>query len=135
MGGEMGRMRPTKVFERAGESRMTPPSPTLSRRFTRLGRFLAPYEMTNDALSKGFVSFYAGEQEYQADVKWYTLIEEADRQLLAGGAGGGPIGPHGPDIDDFTNPTPTSDVVSTISGAESVLPPLPIRTLIPSNYT
>ena len=25
MGGEMGRIRPTSVFERAGESRMTPP--------------------------------------------------------------------------------------------------------------
>ena len=37
-------MRPTKVFERAGESRMTPPSPTLSRGFTRLCRFLAPYD-------------------------------------------------------------------------------------------
>ena len=26
MGGEMGRIRPTRVFERAGESRMTPPA-------------------------------------------------------------------------------------------------------------
>ena len=26
MGCEMGRMRPTNVFERAGESRMTPPA-------------------------------------------------------------------------------------------------------------
>ena len=30
MGGEMGRMRPTKVFERAGESWMTPPASSIS---------------------------------------------------------------------------------------------------------
>ena len=30
MGGEMGRMRPTNVFERAGESRMTPPAMSIS---------------------------------------------------------------------------------------------------------
>ena len=30
MGGEMGRMRPTKVFERAGESGMTPPASSIS---------------------------------------------------------------------------------------------------------
>ena len=27
---EMGRIRPTKVFERAGESRMTPPASSIS---------------------------------------------------------------------------------------------------------
>ena len=31
MGGEMGRIRPTSVFERAGESRMTPPASSISR--------------------------------------------------------------------------------------------------------
>ena len=30
MGGEMGRIRPTSVFERAGESRMTPPASSIS---------------------------------------------------------------------------------------------------------
>ena len=30
MGGEMGRIRPTNVFERAGESRMTPPASSIS---------------------------------------------------------------------------------------------------------
>ena len=30
MGCEMGRMRPTNVFERAGESRMTPPASSIS---------------------------------------------------------------------------------------------------------
>ena len=30
MGGEIGRIRPTKVFERAGESRMTPPASSIS---------------------------------------------------------------------------------------------------------
>ena len=30
MGGEMGRMRPTNVFERPGESRMTPPASSIS---------------------------------------------------------------------------------------------------------
>ena len=30
MGGERGRMRPTRVFERAGESRITPPAPSIS---------------------------------------------------------------------------------------------------------
>ena len=30
MGCEMGRIRPTNVFERAGESRMTPPASSIS---------------------------------------------------------------------------------------------------------
>ena len=30
MGCEIGRIRPTKVFERAGESRMTPPASSIS---------------------------------------------------------------------------------------------------------
>ena len=30
MGGEMGRIRPTNVFERPGESRMTPPVTSMS---------------------------------------------------------------------------------------------------------
>ena len=36
--GEMGRIRPTRVFERAGESRMTPPALSISSQVRPTGR-------------------------------------------------------------------------------------------------
>ena len=42
--------------------------------------------------------FYAGESDYQSDVKWYELVDEADRELLAPPT---PHPPQPPDIDDF----------------------------------
>lgn len=36
----------------------------------------------NDAATTMAKRFYAGEAEYQTDVKWWELVEEADRELL-----------------------------------------------------
>ena len=118
---------PSPLFRLYQTFRRSSPKPKVAGAYAKL--LVVPDHERAGAMAR---SFYAGEQEYQTDEKWYALVEEADRQLLVGGAGGGTIGPHGPDIDDFTNPTPTSDVVPPVSGAESVPPPLPIRTLIPS---
>ncbi len=74
--------------------------------------------------------FYAGENDYQPDTKWYELVEEADRELLAPPAPPTARGPHhGPDIDDFGPPHPG---VREPAPPQLIPPPPPPRIPIPS---
>lgn len=75
--------------------------------------------------------FYAGENDYQADTKWYDLVEEADRDLLAPPVPPTPSGgPHAPDIDDFSPATTAGPVPSPPQPATP--PPAPPRISIAS---
>ena len=53
----------------------------------------------NDRAEEMAKRFYAGESEYQADLKWWELVEEADREALIGTP---PTG--GPDFPGFPTP-------------------------------
>jgi hypothetical protein len=59
--------------------------------------------------------FYAGEQDYISDARWFELVEEADRELLVPPTPPVPPGgSHLPDIDDFA-----PALLSTLGLAES----------------
>ena len=76
MGGEMGRMRPTNVFERPGESRITPPASSISVPGEAEEFLLAPAGVVGeveDVLPRG--------GQVGADGEVFGVLEEA----LAGG--------------------------------------------------
>ena len=86
MGGEMGRIRPTSVFERAGESRMTPPASSISSQVRPRSLLLAPAGVVGeveDVLPRG--------GQVGADGEVFGVLEEA----LAGGILAEPVGEAG----------------------------------------
>ena len=82
----------------------------------------------NDLAEEMAERFYSGDPEYQTDVKWWTLVEEADRRQLtpnpsptsAGNSGG---------LDDFGGAQAGTNGASTTA---STPPPAPTRFSIPS---
>ena len=76
MGGEMGRMRPTNVFERPGESRMTPPASSISSQSEAEDLLLAPAGIVGEVEN---VLPRCGQVD--ADGEVFGVLEEA----LAGG--------------------------------------------------
>ena len=72
MGGEIGRIRPTSVFERAGESRMTPPASSISSQVRPRDLLLAPAGVVGeveDVLPRG--------GQVGADGEVFGVLEEA----------------------------------------------------------
>ena len=74
---------PSPLFRLYQTFRRSSPKPKVAGAYAKLLVVL-----DNEQAGAMARSFYAGEQEYQTDEKWYALVEEADRQLLVGGAGG-----------------------------------------------
>ena len=86
MGCEMGSTRPTRVFERAGESRMTPPASSISSQVRPRILLLAPAGVVGeveDVLPRG--------GQVGADGEVFGVLEEA----LAGGILAQPVGEAG----------------------------------------
>jgi len=86
--------------------------------------------LDNDRAEEMAKRFFAGEAEYGTDSKWWELVEEADRSLLAPPPAGGDDDDHG--LDGFGpsepgGPEPTDDEGSAGTEAE-----VPQRTAIPS---
>jgi hypothetical protein len=107
--------------------RRSSPKPKVAGAYAKL--LVAP---DNDRAEEMAKHFYAGEQDYLTDEKWYALVEEADRDLLAGpGPAGGPGPTPPPDIEGFgtpgPQPTPTAGPQPPV-----VAPPPPARGAIPS---
>jgi hypothetical protein len=77
--------------------RRSSPKPKVAGAYARL--LVVP---DNDRAEEMARRFYQGDQEYQADVKWWELVEEADRALLLGRGPATPAAPTQPgDEDDF----------------------------------
>ncbi len=89
-----GPLRPDKA-EQLGHGQNTSPMFLLFQAFRRSSpkpKVAGAYKRLlvvpdNDRAEEMARHFYAGEAEYQTDTKWMELVEEADRELLAGSAG------------------------------------------------
>lgn len=86
----------------------------------------------NDRASEMAKHFYAGEPEYQTDLKWWDLVEEADRGLLVPDTPGEQGGSD--ELDDFGEPTDDRDDEQGAPGEPEVAPepPAPERVVMPS---
>jgi len=86
----------------------------------------------NDRAREMAKRFYASEPEYQTDLKWWELVEEADRSLLVPDQ---PVEPGEPDrLDDFGAPTGDQDHEQDApqEPEDAPEPPPPERVAIPS---
>lgn len=86
----------------------------------------------NDRASEMAKHFYAGEPEYQTDIKWWDLVDEADRRLLVPDAPGEPDGSD--ELDDFGELTDDHDHEQDAPGEPEAAPeaPAPERVAMPS---
>lgn len=100
--------------------RRSSPKPKVAGAYAKL--LVVP---NNERAEEMALHFYASETDYQADAKWYELVEEADRELLAPSSPPAPAGtPHGPDIEDF-NPPPLGGPSPASPAPPSPAPPAP----------
>ncbi|HZZ80577.1 MAG TPA: ATP-binding protein [Gemmataceae bacterium] len=109
--------------------RRSSPKPKVAGCYARL--LLVP---DNDRAEEIAKKFHEGDASFQTDAKWWELVEEADRQLLAPGTGGGIGAPPAGGLDGFgPNPAaptagePTPDPGTTPSQPAS--PEIPIASL------
>jgi Histidine kinase-, DNA gyrase B-, and HSP90-like ATPase len=104
--------------------RRSSPKPKVAGAYAKL--LVAPDNERSEEMAQ---HFYAGETDYQSDQKWYELVEEADRDLLAPPTSPSPRGgPHGPDIDDF-GPPPAGPVATQPQPLPAAPPRMPIASL------
>jgi hypothetical protein len=107
--------------------RRSSPKPKIAGSYAKL--LIVP---DNDMASEMAKRFYAGEPEYQADLKWWDLVQEADRSLLV------PDQPEGPGesdgLDDFGTPTDDQDHEQGAPQEPEAAPepPPPERVVMPS---
>jgi hypothetical protein len=111
---------PSPLYRLYQAFRRSSPKPKVAGAYAKL--LVVP---NNERAEEMALHFYAGETDFQSDVKWYELVEEADRELLAPSAPPAPPGAsHGPDIDDF-NPAPPGAPTPGPPSPPAPAPPAP----------
>ena len=85
----------------------------------------------NDRAVEMASRFYAGETEYQSDIKWYELADQEDRKLLNDPLDSDPIGGDADDLRGFSDRSEHAqgDHVSSIArGTDQIAAQPPLRT-------